>query len=92
MSDAVMIALVVAIPSTVTALAAAILSLRNGFKADAAAYAAAEASVKADATAVVTAQTHEMVNSQRAEMMAKIEKLQAEIVTLVREADGRRRQ
>ncbi len=78
MADAVIVALVVAIPSTVTALAAAILSLRNGFKAD--------------ANAVVTAQTHEMVNSQRAEMMAKIEKLQAEIVTLVREADGRRRQ
>ncbi len=90
MTDAVAIALVVAIPSTVTALAAAILSLRNGFKADAAASAAAEASVKADATAVVTAQTHEMVNSQRTEMMDKIEKLQAEIRALVKEAEGRR--
>ncbi len=85
MTDAVMVALIVGIPPMLTALAAAILSLRNGFKADAAATAAASANK-------VALDTHAIVNSQREEMLQKIAALQAEIVTLVREADGRRRQ
>ncbi len=56
MSDSVAMALIVGIPSMLTALAAAILSLRNGFKAD-------QAAVKAEAASVVADATHRLVNS-----------------------------
>lgn len=81
MADAVVVALIVAIPSTVTALAAAILSLKNGFKAD-------QAAIVARAANKVAKDTHAIVNSQREEMMKKIATLQAEIVALVKASNG----
>ncbi len=77
MSDAVAMALIVGVPAMLTSLAAAILSLRNGFKADSAAVAAESANVLAK-------DTNHMVNSQREEMLKKIATLQAEIVALVK--------
>ncbi len=56
MSDTVIMSVIVGLPAFVTALAAAILSLRNGWKTDSAA-------AKAEVAHGVAQETHKLVNS-----------------------------